>query len=232
MRQVILIGTNFVRTQWLTLLIMSLYLIGIATVFAHNQEMQEARFFLKMHSFYLVAIAMLVAAPAVHAERRSRRILAVLSKGIHRWQYLGGILCGSAIISAIFCLLVTAIGLILCVRGGYPTTGLIGLMAALFACCLMASAIGLFYSTFLHPFLATTAATLTLALPYVTERAGWHVPSALFPASWMAESVINFQFGTKTNVGWICASALMFAILFWLGGAAMFARRDVTTSPE
>src|SRR5260370_1592522 len=103
MRQVFLLGTNFVRTQWLTLLVMSLYLVSIASVFAYNQEMQEARFFLKLHAFYLVAIAMMVAAPAVQTERRSRRIVGVLSKGLHRWQYLVGILCGSALISAIFC---------------------------------------------------------------------------------------------------------------------------------
>src|SRR5262245_18126510 len=185
MRAIFLIGFNFVRTQWLTLLVMSVYLLGIAVVFTHNPDIHEAGFFLKMHTFYLIFLAMTVATPAVQLERRTRRILAVLSKGIYRWQYLSGILCGSAIISGIFCLLVGTISLVLCLRGGYPTAGLAGLTVALFTCCLMAYAAGLFYTAFLNPFLATGAATLTLALPLVTEHAGWEPYAALFPAAWL-----------------------------------------------
>jgi len=175
---------------------------------------------------------MTVATPAVQMERRTRRILAVLSKGIHRWQYLGGILCGSAIISGIFCLQVGAISLVLCWRGGYPTAGLAGLTVALFACCLMASAAGLFFAAFLNPFLATGATTLALALPLITERSGWQPFAALFPAAWLARNLMGYQFGRATDAPLIAASALAFAVLFWIGAAAMFARRDVTISPE
>ena len=232
MRQVLLLGVNFVRTQWLILLLMSLYLISISGVFAYNQEVQEARFFLRLHTFYLMAMALMVAAPAVHAERRSRRIVAVLSKGIHRWQYLGGILCGSAMISAIFCAIVGSVSWLLCIRGGYPVAGLGGLVAALFACCVMASAAGLFYATFLHPFLATGAAALTLALPYIVQRGGWSPRREFFPAVWLVNDVLNFRFGEATGAAWICVSAAIFTILFWIAAAATFARRDVTISPE
>jgi hypothetical protein len=201
-------------------------------VFAHNQEPGEAGFFLRMHAFYLMFIALTVATPAVQMERRSRRILAVLSKGIHRWQYLGGILCGSALLSGIFCLLVGAISFMLCLRGGYPTTGLGALILALFTCCLMASAAGLFYAVFLHPLLATAAAAATLALPLVSERMDSQSVAALFPAGQLARTLVNYQFGMPTDAGWIAAGALMFAILFWIGAAALFARRDVTISPE
>ena len=232
MRAIFLIGMNFVRTQWLTIAVMSVYLLGIAFVFAHNPDVHEAGFFLKMHTFYLIFLAMTVATPAVQMERRTRRILAVLSKGIHRWQYLGGILCGSAIISGIFCLQVGAISLVLCWRGGYPTAGLAGLTVALFACCLMASAAGLFFAAFLNPFLATGATTLALALPLITERSGWQPFAALFPAAWLARNLMGYQFGRATDAPLIAASALAFAVLFWIGAAAMFARRDVTISPE
>jgi hypothetical protein len=232
MRAILLIGVNFLRTQWLTLTVMSLYLLGIAVVFAHNPDIHEAGFFLRMHTFYLIFLAMTVATPAVQLERRTRRILAVLSKGIYRWQYLGGILCGSAIISGIFCVLVGTISLVLCWRGGYPTAGLAGLTIALFACCTMASAAGLFYAAFLNPFLATGAATLTLALPLITERANRQPYEALFPAAWLVRNIMNYQFGKMTDSPLIAASALAFTILFWMGAAAIFARRDVTISPE
>jgi hypothetical protein len=135
-------------------------------------------------------------------------------------------------ISGIFCLLVGVISVTLCWRGGYPTTGLAGLTVALFACCLLASAAGLFYATFLHPFPAASAAALTLALPLATERMGGQPLAALFPASWLARNIINYQFGKVTDAGWIAASALAMAVLFWMGAAAVFARRDVTISPE
>src|SRR5262245_62575245 len=190
MRAIFLLGTNFVRTQWLTLAVMSLYLAGIALVFAHNQEVHEAGFFLKMHTFYLLFLALTVATPAVQMERKTRRILAVLSKGIHRWQYLGGILCGSALLSGIFCLLVGAISFMLCLRGGYPTTGLGALIIALFTCCVMASAAGLFYAVFLHPLLATADAALTMAFTMVSERMVPQSIAALFSSGRVTQCFI------------------------------------------
>ena len=65
MRAILLIGTNFVRGQWMTVLVMTVYLAGIAAVFAHNPERQESRFFLQMHSFYVLFLSVAVAVPAL-----------------------------------------------------------------------------------------------------------------------------------------------------------------------
>ena len=235
MRAILIIGVNFLRSQGLTVLIMVTYLAGMAVVFLHNQRSQEARFFLQLHSFYVIFIAMVVAVPAVYTERRSRRIVAVLSKGIHRWEYLGGILCGCAMISAIFCALVAGISLALGLRGGYPVAGLGGLMLALFLCSLMASAIGLFFGAFLHPLLATAAASTTIALPFLARQAGVRLSGTLFPASWLADSIVNFEFGAAAGTGEltaIAATAIGMTILFWIASAVIFARRDVTIAPE
>lgn len=235
MRAILIIGMNFLRTQALTVLIMVTYLAGMAAVFLHNQRSQEARFFLQLHSFYVIFIAMVVAVPAVYTERRSRRIVAVLSKGIHRWEYLGGILCGCAMISAIFCALVAGISLALGLRGGYPVGGLGGLMLVLFLCSLMASAIGLFFGTFLHPLLATAAASTTIALPLLFRQAGVRLSGTLFPASWLADSIVNFEFGAAAGAGeltFIAAMAVGMTILFWIASAVVFAHRDVTIAPE
>jgi hypothetical protein len=223
MRPILLIGTNFVRSQWLTLVVMTVYLAGMAIVFANSPQRQETRFFLQIHSFYLLFIAVVIAVPTLQTERTSRRILAVLSKGIYRWQYLGGILCGCGMILAIFCLLVGGISWLLCVLGGFPTAGLAGLIVALFACCLMSSAMGLFYSTFLHPLLATGATLATLALPFA---------AGVTNATRLAGTVGKFRVGTAFNAVTVCAGALAVGIAFWLAGAAIFARRDVTVSPE
>jgi len=223
MRPILLIGTNFVRSQWLTLVVMTVYLAGMAVVFAHSPQRQETRFFLQIHSFYLLFMAVVITVPALQTERTSRRILAVLSKGIYRWQYLGGILCGCGMILAIFCLLVGGISWMLCVLDRSPTAGLAGLITALFACCLMSSAVGLFYATFMHPLLATGSTLATLALPFA---AGVTSPTRL------AGNIGNFRAGTATNAATVCAFALAVAIAFWFAASAIFARRDVTVSPE
>jgi len=135
-------------------------------------------------------------------------------------------------IAGIFCLLVGAIAWLLCRLGGYPTAGLAGIVVAVFACCLTATSAGLFYSTFLHPLLATGAASATLALPMIAKGAGWHLRKELFPVAWLAESLGRFRFGSPVEVTALCASAVLLAILFWFAGAQVFARRDVTISPE
>lgn len=235
MRAIGLIGLNYLRTQWLTVLIIVVYLAGMAVVFLYDQHGQEARFFVQLHAFYVIFVALMVAVPAISADRKSRRILAVLSKGIHRWEYLGGILCGCALVSAVFCVLVGGISLMLSLRGGYSTAGLAGLMLMVFTCALMTSAIGLFFATFLHPLLATSAAAATIALPLILRQAGWHASGAAFPASHLALSLVNFQFGEAAGVGPIATTTSMAAgmtILFWIAGVIIFARRDVTVAPE
>jgi hypothetical protein len=233
MRAIVLIGVNYLRTQVLTVLIIVVYLAGMAVVFLHNQRGQEARFFVQLHSLYVVFVALMVAVPAIHADRKSRRILAVLSKGIHRWEYLGGLLCGCGLVSAIFCGLVGGISLMLSLSGGYATAGLAGLMLMVFTCALMASAIGLFFATFLHPLLATLAASATIALPLLLRQAGWN--TSVFPAFQLADSIAKFQFGDPASAGAIATTtsiAAALTILFWIASAVIFARRDVTVAPE
>jgi ABC-type transport system involved in multi-copper enzyme maturation permease subunit len=235
LKPILLIATNYLRTQRLTVLIMVVYLGGMAAVFFPNQRSQEARFFLQLHSFYVVFVAMIVAVPAIYAERKSRRIVAVLSKGIHRWEYVAGILSGCGFISGIFCLLVGGISFMLGIRGGYPLTGLGGLVLGLFACALMASAIGLFFGTFLHPLLATAGASATLAFPFILKQAGLSLSDRFFPAAWMARSLVNFQFGetaTSRELPIVLTVAIGLTLLFWIAATIVFARRDVTISPE
>src|SRR6516165_10053462 len=109
MRVILLLGCNFVRTQRLAITIFTAYMLGIGGLFGWHEPRPDARFFLQWHSFYVVLLTAMVAIPAIWSERRSKRILAVLSKGIGRWQYLGGILFGCAVISAWFCTLLALI---------------------------------------------------------------------------------------------------------------------------
>lgn len=232
MRQVILIGLNYARMQWLTVLVMTVYLVGIAGVFSLNQQSQEVLFFVRSQPLYVVFVGLMLAIPAIQTDRKSRRLLAVLSKGIHRWQYLGGLLCGCAMITAAFSFLIWAAACILFVRGGHPTAGLGLLAGALFACCVTAASAGLLYSTFLHPLLATGAAAATLLLPYTPDGIRFNLLKPFFPVAWLLDIIVHYQLGGAAGLWRIIAAALALTVIFSIVGAAIFSRRDVTTSPE
>jgi ABC-type transport system involved in multi-copper enzyme maturation permease subunit len=232
MRPMLLIALNYARMQWVTILVMTVYLAGIGGVFSLNQQTQEVLFFVRSQPLYVIFIALMLAIPAIQTDRKSRRLLAVLSKGIHRWEYLGGLLCGCAIIIAVFCFLIWAIACALFVRGGQPTAGLGLLAAALFAGCLAAASAGLLYSTFLHPLLATGAAAVTLLLPYTPDGLRSYSLRPFFPVAWLLDVVVHYEFGGAAGLWRLIIAALSLAILFWIAGAAIFSRRDVTISPE
>ena len=177
-------------------------------------------------------IASMLAIPAIQTDRKSRRLLAVLSKGIHRWEYLGGLLCGCALITAVFCFLIWATAYSLFSRGGHPTSGLGLLAGALFACCLTAASAGLLYSTFLHPLLATGAAAVTLLLPYTPDGLRFQVLKPFFPVAWLLDIIVHYEFGEAAGLWRLIVAAVILTIAFWVAGAAIFSRRDVTISPE
>ena len=196
MRPIFLIGINFVRTQWIALAVMSAYVLGIGGVYRIHTQRDEVLFFLRWHAGYAIFFATMIAIPALQTERKTRRILAVLSKGIHRWQYLGGILCGCAMISALFCLLIGATAAWLGQQGGIPTDGLAAITLLLFCCCcVLAVSVGLFFATFFHPLLATAATSAVLALPLILLQFGWPWPWAFFPAAALFRTLwTSFQF--------------------------------------
>src|SRR5207302_5953612 len=150
MRAIVLIGINSVRTQWIALAVMCTYVLGIGGIYRIHTQRDEILFFLRWHAGYAIFFATMIAIPALQTERKTRRILAVLSKGIHRWQYLGGLLCGCAMIAALLCLLVGAATVLLARQISMPSTGIASLMLVLFLACSAAASVTLFCSVFLH----------------------------------------------------------------------------------
>jgi len=233
MRAVILLGLNFVRTQWIVLAVITTYLLGMGGVFRGHVHQADVLFFFRWHAGYAVFLAVMAAIPALQMERKTRRILAVLSKGIHRWQYLAGLLCGCTLMAALFCLLVGCIAAWLCRQGGLPDSGLLPITVALFCCSAAAAATGLFFSTFLHPLLAMAATSAFLFLPLGLETLGRSPLWQAFPVAWVFHFLFKFKLQPAGSEIWeIAAAALLQTVVLWLAAALVFARRDVTISPE
>ncbi len=109
MRPVLLIAGNFFREQRILLALMVAYVVlggGTLALLPHAPEIEDVIFLIKQHAAYAVLLGVALASTAIHNERKSKRILAVLSKGITRGQYLAGMLLGSVsvLLGYLFCL--------------------------------------------------------------------------------------------------------------------------------
>ncbi|HEY7615705.1 MAG TPA: hypothetical protein VH744_02805, partial [Terriglobales bacterium] len=100
MKPVLLIAVNFVREQrWpifvLLLWVLLLAFLGLVTDVARERE--DLLFIFKQVAVYVVAFSIFFGGSAIYNERKSRRILAVLSKAVRRQQYLSGLVLGVTI---------------------------------------------------------------------------------------------------------------------------------------
>lgn len=233
MRAILLLGMNFVRSQFLLLAIVLAYVVCLTGFLAYHEQLPDLLFFIRQQAIYVVAMGIMVMVPALQNERKSRRVLSVLSKGIHRWQYLGGLLCGAVLIAGIFCLAVELSSLLLAQQAGMPIAGLAQLMLILFLVCAAGASTALFCSVFLHPLLALPAVAILLFFPYAAEAGGWYFPQYFFPVAAALHVVLGFTFQKPGSGLWqIGFAALIHSIVFWTAAAALFARRDVTVVTE
>src|SRR5581483_2462847 len=106
MRQVGLIAINFVREQRWPILVLMLWILvfsvlGLLVDLRRSRE--DVLFIFKQLAVYGIAFAVFFGASAIHNERKTRRILSVLSKGVGRAQYFSGLLGGFVLAVGIYC---------------------------------------------------------------------------------------------------------------------------------
>lgn len=233
MSAILLLAGNFVREQRLVLILMSTWIIVFAGLFAFisdaNTRPEELEVFYRQELAYGIAIGVFSGASIVHKERRSRRILAVLSKGIHRVQYLAGVLLGIACVTAMYYGLVAAANSWLIhqmhFEGGVLTPAIAGWLATQ-----LATVIGLAFGTFLPPLIAAVCAALVSAL-------GMAIPAHphVFPVSQFLRSAVfaTYADGLRWNgyTGFASAVTIQTAIVFTIA-AWIFRRRDITVAVE
>jgi ABC-type Na+ efflux pump permease subunit len=172
----------------------------------------------------LVVVAFL-ASSAIHNEKRSRRIVGVLSKSVSRMQYLLALLLGSAGFAAVY-----ALAIDVSVLWSLGFSGSTVRFAAAFFCTFVSAAfwlaaLALCLSTFMLPFLAATLSGAAGLLPLLSTYTPvtWSPVAALLKAATSSASSIQSL---------AIALAVLEAAVFVICGAAIFSRRDVTVSIE
>lgn len=236
MKAVLLIAFNFVREQrWpilvLLLWILLLVFLGLATDIRSSRE--DLLFVFKQVAIYAVAFSIFFAGSAIYNERRSRRILSVLSKAVGRQQYLSGLVLGVSAASAIYCFALGLTGSWTLGGAGFPVSQVWFLMLCLLAACTLAGTIALMFSTFLNPFFAAGATAFVLVFPAVAGRIlgpGW---ADVVPVWKLGAMILSASFDAPVTDLWFpLGLAVAETVAFWLVSARIFAYVDIAVAVE
>lgn len=244
MTPVRLIAFNLLRENRWTVVALVLYALAFAPVMAFSDsgrgsEILQAYF--SMISGYLAFFAAFLAAFASFNERKTRRILSVLSKGVTRGQYIAGLLGGIFAASGLQVLGLALGGSWIAIRLSLPLAPLWTGAALLWIACCLAAAVAIFFSTFLHPLLAVAGASIAISLPaiasYLLEARASHLDAA---GAALAVPVYSLLLSANQRIGRMESSAVMPQILIaviegiifaWLAGR-IFAKRDIAVPIE
>jgi ABC-type transport system involved in multi-copper enzyme maturation permease subunit len=236
MHSVILIAGNYVREQRWVVAAWVAMAIGFAGILAGLEgapSVEDSQLYFSQQGLYAVGLSVFLVASAIHNERKSRRIVAVLSKAVRRSQYIAGLLCGVFLCSAALCLSIALAGSWIAVRAGLPVGRVWGAAGLLLAASLLASTVTMFCSTFSGPLGALIGSGALMGAPVVAaQRLGQEWMQSL-PVYWLAASAVTLPVRGAWEVPWtVLALAAVEALAFWMAAALIFSRRDVTAALE
>jgi hypothetical protein len=236
-KPVLVIAINFVREQRWPILVMLLYVLllaflGLTTGAA--QQRDDLLFVFKQVAVYVVAFSVFFGSSAIFNDRRSRRILSVLSKSIARRDYLSGLVLGITLASAIYSIALGVTGSWTLGEAGFPVGQVWFLMACLLAACMLAGTVSLMFSTFLNPFLAAGATAAAMGLPFVLSRtSGNEMWMLMIPVDYIAAALLRSSFTVPDTGSWKAIFlALGETVVFWFLAGKIFSYMDIAVSVE
>jgi ABC-type transport system involved in multi-copper enzyme maturation permease subunit len=235
-RPVLLIAVNFAREQrWpiLTLLLWVLLLAFLGLITDVHRQREDLLFVFKQDAIYVLAFSVFFGGSAIYNERRSRRILAVLSKAVGRQQYLSGLVLGVTIACVVYCFALGMTGSWTLGEAGFPISRVWFLMICLVAGCALAGTVALMFSTFLNPFFAAGATAMVLGIPALASHFFGPQWGYVIPVWELGATVVNSSFDSPGTTSWlpiVCAGAE--TVAFWLLSARIFAHVDIAVAVE
>jgi ABC-type transport system involved in multi-copper enzyme maturation permease subunit len=197
-------------------------------------------------SFFGVILAILIGVTLVQKEVRRKTLYVILSRPIHRWQYVLGKYLGLALTLLVEVgTLSVALILLLAASGVAPTPLLLKALLAVLAEILLVAALAVFFASFSSPYLS---GLFTLGL-FVTGRSleslnaladridseVWHM--LLKGLFFVLPNFADFNLSNRVvheipigfnELGWLWAYSIGFLGVLLFFGAWIFSRRDLT----
>jgi ABC-type transport system involved in multi-copper enzyme maturation permease subunit len=233
MRAIGLIAINFVREQRWPILVLMISVVLFSILGLVEQSRDDVLFVFKQLGVYGVAFAVFFGASAIHNERKTRRILAVLSKGVSRPQYISGLLFGIAIAVAIFSVSMGVTGSWVLTSPSTQSIQIWGLILCLMVACVLSGSVAVLFSTLLNPLFATMATAIVVGVPAVLSLHFGSPWGKAIPAYSLLDQLLQFSFATRKAMPWpLMALAVFEAIILWLAASWIFSQRDVAVSVE
>ncbi len=236
MKNVLLIAGNHLRDQRWILLTMFGYVLFMSSLmgaFVHRSNYEDARFFVEQQMWFAVLFGMFLSTSAVNTDMRTRRLPAILSKAVERWQYLLGILVGITSAIVAYCCVVALLGILFADRAGYPLTGVGQFAASVLVTTVAVETLGLFFGLLVPPIFATTATVgLLTAVPLFALQFA-HSAVYLAPVALLAtQTVRHFHGETAPQLEGALVATAVYAVIVFFVALAVFQRRDLARATE
>jgi hypothetical protein len=230
MTAILLIAANYVREQRWVLVGLALYPPGMALLlraFDTDLSASDLLVFIQQQASFAVLFAVVFAAAAIHQDRRSRRILSILSKSIRRSQYIAGLLVGVWSFIAIYD--ASAIFTLYVVAPSSAAYALKLLVPAYFA-AVASSATTILFTTFMPPFFATIVAGIVLGIPAIFDLLHIHAPVYLSPSYFLLlDLTVGREHGIRPD---LLLYAVAHSVIFWALSSIVFSYRDIAVAIE
>jgi ABC-type transport system involved in multi-copper enzyme maturation permease subunit len=230
-----LIAANFLREQrWPSVILLGwvALLSGVAGLSELRRAPEDVFMLFQQVAVYILVFSLFFGASAIRNELRTRRILAVLSKGISRRQYIAGLLLGIVMAVVIYCLALGAAGAWALPPVGVPAARFWFLLLGLLAASLLTACMALFFSIFLHPLLATGVTVVIVGAPLLVTALWNSAWAAVIPVYAILQGFLNLSERTTALAGWLILLALGETALLWVVSAWLFSWKDVAVAVE
>jgi ABC-type transport system involved in multi-copper enzyme maturation permease subunit len=235
-KPVMLIAVNFLREHRWPVLIMFAW-IGLTALAAagfgrDRVGADDVVFYVQQQAIYICVFSAFLAADAIHNERKSRRILLVLSKAISRGEYLLAVILGTCAMAFAYTVMFGLCGVWLAGRAALPSGEIWSVVVLVMAGSVLASTVALFFATFLNPYVATALTLVGFSAPALLH-AQHHAWFVWLPGLPVLFEVLRFSFHSGWLVNWMAAAAaIVQSVFFWAVAAAIFDRRDIAVPVE
>ncbi len=190
-------------------------------------------FYVQQQAIYICVFSAFLAADAIHNERKSRRILLVLSKAISRGEYLLAVILGTCAMAVAYALLFGLCGVWLTARAALPSGQLWSMVTAGDGGLRDRCDSGHVFLDFPES-ICGDGSDFGLFCAPGDAHAQRHAWSIWLPGLPILLELLRFNFRSEWAVNWMASGDRDSGSrrFFWVLAAAVFNRRDIAVPVE